>query len=78
MTTARTATTRAGFLATPFRCPLCGGALVIDPACRMTEAYAKNGVLVDGEPAWRVKVAPAALCTCCEFCIEVGGSYDAD
>lgn len=50
-------------------CPKCGGVLEIDPACKMT--YEVMNPLRNGPKIWKVKIAPAALCTACEFCIEI-------
>ena len=48
-------------------CPQCGGPLDIDPACVIDEPFAK----ADGTIGRRKKIAPAALCSGCEFCVEI-------
>jgi Fe-S-cluster-containing dehydrogenase component len=53
------------------RCPKCDGHLVIEPRCLIVEpmiaAFATRGAAV----TYRRREAPAALCTGCEFCVEI-------
>jgi hypothetical protein len=56
---------------TPLRCPHCAAPLDIDPACVIEEPMLA-GYHVNGDPVpRRRRIAPAALCTGCEFCIEI-------
>jgi len=58
---------RRALASAPVACPECGGPLDIDPVCVIDEPVAK----ADGTIGRRKKVAPAALCSGCEFCIEI-------
>jgi hypothetical protein len=56
------------------RCPECGSRLELDPACVIEEPYVPKYPLRSLDPMnypRRTRIAPAALCTGCEFCIEV-------
>lgn len=60
---------------TDLRCPECGARLQIDPACVISEPYYPRhgwmrGMAADELPR-RERVAPAALCNSCEFCVEI-------
>jgi hypothetical protein len=50
-------------------CPECGADLEFDSACVIDEPIAN--VQRNGAPRRRHRVAPVALCTRCEFVIEV-------
>lgn len=53
------------------RCPECGGVLELDPACEVGYLVASGYVVRDAPLTRRTRIAPAALCTACEFCIEI-------
>jgi hypothetical protein len=63
------------------RCPDCGGELTIEPRCEISEPVAVrnvvasrtdiNGVVTHPEMSRRTRIAPAALCNSCEFCVEI-------
>lgn len=57
--------------ATPPLCPACGAPLEIDPACVVEEPTMTPGSLLGGPYGRRTRVVPAALCTGCEFCLEI-------
>jgi hypothetical protein len=52
------------------RCPDCGGALSVDPECVISEPV-MNPVRGDTTIMRRTRVAAAALCSGCEFAIEI-------
>lgn len=58
----------------PMTCPECGGRLEIDPACTIEELVFPRHTLrrytIDDFPR-RQRIAPAALCSSCEFCAEL-------
>ena len=53
------------------RCPQCGGELQIEPKCEITESYLPGNPIRGAELPRRTRIAPAALCNSCEFCIEI-------
>lgn len=56
---------------TNLHCPRCGSLLELDPACTIEETYVPKYPLRDEPLPRRTIVAPAALCTGCEFCIRI-------
>lgn len=55
----------------PYPCPECGGKLTIDPACVISTPYFPIYPIRGQELPRFERTAPAALCTGCEFAIEI-------
>lgn len=52
-------------------CPECGSPFEIEPRCRIEETYLPRHI-VRGRPLpRRIRLAPVAFCTGCEFVIEI-------
>lgn len=52
-------------------CPQCGAPLQHDPACRVVDRVARFGLRDRDASRERSRLAPALLCSGCEYCVEL-------
>jgi len=59
--------------AAPFPCPKCGGRLEVVTRCKVSETYAagSSSHVIGAELPRHSRRAPAALCSSCDFAIEI-------